>query len=161
MSRQLYFAFIHSRINYGIQIYGSCTSKLRSKIQIVSNKLLKYLLKLPQRTPTNQLHKDPNILKIDYLIDINILCFVKKCMFDDCPELFKTYFRYQLHSYYTRDPKLYVKPSKTQMGSNSLKIKGASLWNNLETEIKSKCRLKSFKKCLTLRCISRYQTIDN
>ena len=161
LSRQLYYAFIHSRINYGIQVYGSCALRLRSKIQILSNKLLKYLLRLPQRTPTNELHKDMKILKIDDLITINILAFVKKCLFDDCPELFKSYFRYQSHNYDTRDPKLFVKRSKTQLGSNSLKIKGASLWNNIENEIKSKCHLKSFKKCLTLHFISKYRTVDN
>ena len=156
IARQLYFSFIFSRINYGIQVYGSCTAKLMSRIQILSNKLLKYLLKLDRRTPTNDLHKDLKILKVEDLYSVNILAFVKKCLFKECPELFKDYFVYQNHNHDTRDPKLRVPINKIGIGASSLKIKGASLWNNLKTEIKNKAALKSFKKIVTLHFVSRY-----
>ena len=49
----------------------------KSKIQILSNKLLKYLLKLDQDTPSNDLHKTIKILKVEDLVNVNILSFVK------------------------------------------------------------------------------------
>ena len=39
LSRQLYFAFVHSRIKYSIEVYGSCSQNLISKIQVIQNKL--------------------------------------------------------------------------------------------------------------------------
>ena len=133
-----------------------CSKSKKNKIQTLSNKLLKYLLRLDQRTPTDVLHKDLDILKLDDMIKLEILNFVKKCLFENCPDLFKNYFRYQNHTYTIRDPKLYVNPSKTNMGSHSLKIKGASLWNSLSSEIKSKAHLKSFKKVLKTHYLSMY-----
>ena len=58
IARQLYYAFIYSRIDYGIQIYGFCSETLLDKIQTLSNKLLKFLLRLHPRTPTDRLHAD-------------------------------------------------------------------------------------------------------
>ena len=42
--RVLYYAFIYSRIMYGIQIYGSCSKNYMSKIQTLQNKLLRSCL---------------------------------------------------------------------------------------------------------------------
>ena len=40
IARQLYFSFIYSRINYGIEVYGSCGDEHVSKLQVMQNKLL-------------------------------------------------------------------------------------------------------------------------
>ena len=57
IARQLYFACIYSRIKYGIEIFGSCSKQVLSKIQVMQNKLLKILLNLNRRTHTTELHK--------------------------------------------------------------------------------------------------------
>ena len=53
ISKQLYYAFIYSRIQYGIEACGSCAKETMSKLQIMQNKLLKLLLKWDRRTPTD------------------------------------------------------------------------------------------------------------
>ena len=58
IARQLYLAFINSRINYGIEVYGHCADEHLSKLQTLQNKLLKLLLKLDRRTNMNQLNCD-------------------------------------------------------------------------------------------------------
>ena len=55
--RQLYYAFIYSRIKYGIELYGSSSASNMNKIQVIQNKLLKMVLKLDRLMPTNDLHK--------------------------------------------------------------------------------------------------------
>ena len=63
IARQLYAACIYSRIKYGIEIFGSYSKQVFSKIQVMQNKLLKLLLNLDRRTPTTELHKNlSNIL---------------------------------------------------------------------------------------------------
>lgn len=54
-SRQLYFAFMYSRISYGIYVYGSCSNHSLAKLHTIQNKLLK--LK-HMRTSTNFLHRN-------------------------------------------------------------------------------------------------------
>ena len=38
--RQLYYAFIYSRIKYGIELYGSSSASNVNKVQVIQNKLL-------------------------------------------------------------------------------------------------------------------------
>ena len=156
IARKLYYAFIYSRIDYGIQIYGSCNKSLLSKIQILSNKLLKFLLKLHPRTPTNVLHNDLNILKVCDIFEVNILMFVRNCLYGKCPSIFHNYFTYQQHNYPSRQPKLYIHRHRTNLAASSLKIKGATLWNNLDTKTKDKAALISFKRILKSYHLSRY-----
>ena len=158
IAKQLYHAFIYSRIQYGIQIYGSCSTTLLSKIQILSNKLVKFLLKLNPMTRTNELHNDFKILKVNDIFEVNVLSFVKKCLYGECPALFKDYFNYQQHNYNVRVNKLHVPQSRTILASSSVKIKGAILWNNLDTNVKSKSHLKSFTKLLKIHYINKYNT---
>ena len=88
IARQLYFAFINSRINYGIEVYGHCADEHLSKLQTSQNKLLKLLLKLDRRTFTNQLHRDLSLLKVSDIHAVSLLCFVNKCRAARCPETF-------------------------------------------------------------------------
>ena len=44
IARQLYFAFIHSRIKYGIEVFGDRANEYLQKLQVIQNKLLKLLL---------------------------------------------------------------------------------------------------------------------
>ena len=66
-ARQLYFTFIDSRVSYGIKVYGHCADKYLNELQTKQNKLM---LKLDRRTSTNQLHRNPSLLKVS---DIHIV----------------------------------------------------------------------------------------
>lgn len=157
LAKQIYHALIFSRINYGIQVYGSCSVTLLSKIQVLSNRLLKFLLKLDINTSTSTLHKKLNILTVKDNYELNVLSFVRNCLQGECPNLFKNYFVYNLHRYSVRTPKLQIKPHRTTFASKSVSIMGAVLWNNLEEQFKSKAVLKSFRSILKSMFISRYE----
>ena len=78
IARRMYFAFINSRISYGIEVYGHCADEHLSKLQTLQNKLLKLMLKLDRRTSTNQLHRNLSLLKVSDIHTVSVLCFVKK-----------------------------------------------------------------------------------
>ena len=42
-ARQLYFAFVFSRLKYGVEIYGNCSERNINKLQTMQNKVLKLL----------------------------------------------------------------------------------------------------------------------
>ena len=75
IARQLFFAFMYSRIQYGIEIYGNC-AKETSKLQVMQNKLLKLLLKYDRRTPTSFLHHVLSILQLNDTHIVKVLSFV-------------------------------------------------------------------------------------
>ena len=49
IARQTYYAFIYSRLQYGIEIYGCCSESNISKIKTLQYKLLKLILQLDRR----------------------------------------------------------------------------------------------------------------
>ena len=98
-ARQLYFAFVFSRIKYGIEIYGNCSEKNINKLQILQNELLKLLLQLDRLTSINKLHKHLNILKIGELYKCSVLSFVNDTRLCKCPEIFKNYFEEKQSNY--------------------------------------------------------------
>ena len=134
-ARQLYFAFVFSRIKYGIEIYGNCSDRNVNKIQIMQNKLLKLLLQMDRLTPTNILHKNLNILK----------------------SIHKKHSHYDLR----QKGKLDIPPARLTLGDRAVRIKGAKLWNDIHKDlIPYKCKI-SLKRHLMKWHVSRYNSWQN
>ena len=83
---QLYFAFINSHINYGIEVYGHCVNDYLSKLQMLQSRLLNLMLRW------DPLHRGLLLLKVSDIHDVNVLCFVNNCRAARCPETFCTKF---------------------------------------------------------------------
>ena len=56
--KQLYYAYVYSKIQYGIEVYGHAKTSYLRKIQTKQNRALKTLFNLDYRSPTLQLHHD-------------------------------------------------------------------------------------------------------
>ena len=126
IARQLYFSFIYSRINYGIEVYGSCADEHLSKLQVMQNKLLKLLLKLDCRTSTSLLHHNMTLLKIADIHTVNILSFVNECGAGRNPDIFKNYFTVREATYdFRHKDRLFVPLARTELGSSRCAILGA------------------------------------
>ena len=146
VARQLYFSFVYSRISYGIEVYGNCAVNHLSKLQTIQNKLLKLMLKMDFRTPTDTLHKNLHILKVADIQKMKILCFVNDCLTGDCPPYFTNYFTKRHSVYPLRTSGLSVPRASTALGSCSASILGARLWNELPGDVKEKRLQHNFKK---------------
>ena len=144
-ARNIYFALIHSRINYGIVVYGKCAASYMSKIQTLQNKLMKMLLHLHYRTPTDDLHAMPNMLKVNDMFKTNILSFVKRCLLFDVPPVFYDYFKYQEVNYDLRFKRLEVPRFRNIYGMFRVAVQGANLWNNIPDTL----------SCFTVKNVSK------
>ena len=92
LARQKCYSFVYSRINYAIEVYGSCWETSLSRVQVLQNKLLKLLLRLHPLTSTNTLHNRMKILKIRDIFELQLLIFVYRNLQGDCPPSLKNYF---------------------------------------------------------------------
>ena len=156
--RQIYFAFVYSRINYGIEIYGSCSKKLLSKLQTIQNKLIKLFVGHPRLTPTNYIHHDLRILKVEDIYKTNVLNFVNNCLMKNCPTIFDNYFQIKQSTHRTRsEGSILIKRTRTVLGSLRVKSQGAKLWNNLDNGLHQYRLKKCFKKYCTRHCIGLYK----
>ena len=154
ISKQLYYAFIYSRIQYGIEAYGSCAKESLSKLQIMQNKLLHLLLKWDRRTPTDLVHQRLSILKIDDVHIAKVLSFVNECRSCRVPEMFVKYYKTREIGLNLRNRSSLDTPwARTDLGLSRCDIKGARLWNNhLQTTsqlLYEKSFHKQFSKFLT------------
>ena len=154
--RKLYFAFINSRINYGIEVYVHCANEHRSKLQTLQNTLIKPLLKLDRHTSTNQLHRDLSLLKVSDIHAVSFLCFVK-CRATKCPETFCNYYQVrQIERELRNNDYLEVPMARTDINLNSCNIKGARLWDEHFEAINSHLYKLCFKANVTKYFIEKY-----
>ena len=62
--KELYYAYVYSRIKYGIEVYGLATITRLKSIQVMQNRILKILFNIDWFCPTNSLHKNLNIIQV-------------------------------------------------------------------------------------------------
>ena len=153
IARQLYFAFVYSRIKYGIEVYGKCADNLINKIQTIQNKLLKLLLRADLRTPTIVLHNDVHILKVKDIFITNLLAFVNNCLMGHCPEHFKHYFNFRQ----VGNPNvLKIKGTRLILASGGCYVQGTILWNALDYSLHNVRQKMCFKTHLVKYLIRQY-----
>ena len=157
IARQLYFAFVYSRIQYGIETYGTCAKDTLAKVQIMQNKLLKLLLKWDRRTPTDLVHYHLSILKINDMHTAKILSFVNECGSGRVLDIFVNYYKIRETGLNLRErSSLDIPWAKTDMGFSRCDVEGARLWNNNLQAVNTLLHKKSFHKQLSKFLVSRY-----
>ena len=166
LKRLLYFSFIHSRITYGIELYGSCRKGLLDKLQTLQNKLLKVLYKKPFRTNTNDLHSELNLLKVNDIFNLYLLKFVFKVKNKEIIKQFFDYFKAieSIHHHETRyrhmlnenRNKLIETKSNTKFGTTMTSRLGATLWN-IHVNNNTYNSMYVFKRAVKQKFLSTYQ----
>ena len=94
---QLYHAFIYFEIKYGLEVYANTSLKNISKVLVIQNKLLKYIMHLDIRTRTDFLHTSLNIMKVEDIHTNKVLNFVNMCRMGKCPTFLINIIRWNLH----------------------------------------------------------------
>ena len=94
VKRMIYFAFIHSHILYGIEIYGNTHQNYLNKLVTLNNKLLRILQTKPFMSHTADLYKSYNTLQIPLLFRFQLLSLVHKSYphSNKLPDSFTNYF---------------------------------------------------------------------
>ena len=158
--KTIYYTIIHLRIKFGITIYGQSGSSKLKKVQTLQNQLLKVLLKKDYRYSTNELHKSLDVLKVSDIADQEIIAFVHKYFSNNLPPVFTDYFETLAHQHQrnTRNGQnlLHIPNYRSDIAGSSVKISGAKIWNNLDSNLKNIPKVKPFKKKFKLLRISSY-----
>jgi hypothetical protein len=160
---KIYHAYIHSKIKYGICIYGAAGTVLLNKIQRLQNRAIKTLFNLDFYTPTKNLLFDFKLLSVKDLYKQTISEFVFKQRLQLLPTLFQNYFstndKHVPRS--TRQSKLLkIYKIKTQQAIHSIRYAGPKIWNELTKELDINCTKLSpqmFKTIVKSNFINRYQ----
>ena len=139
----MYYAFVYYRINYGVEVYSSCSNKLMDKVQVVQNTLSKLLLRCHPRSSTNELHNDLSISKVYQISEISVIIFAVKCLQGDCPPCLKNYFKIRHNPYGTRQRGKLVYPrARIGCGFSRVQYRAADLWNKLGSNFQTEMNWK-------------------
>ena len=155
----LFDAYFISKLQYGIEIYGSANNMLMQKLQVKQNRALKTLFNLDYLTPTKQLHKDYKVLMVKDRYKLNLSKFAYKQQNNLLPTTLENYFTNvkEKHNYQTRtNEDININNIKTEIGKRSIKYQGAHNWNSIPIIIRKSKTLKTFAKSTQKHLISQY-----
>ena len=153
--KDIYYAFVHPHILYGIEIYANTKPSYLDKLIKLNNKLLRILQHKPITTPLSQLYKSYDTLPIPSLHKQQLLLFAHKFIYHPhlLPETFinNKFFTFNkdFHNYETRSKaNIHLYQSSTMSGLRTIKHKVAVLWNELPPSIQNIKSLSMFKSHL-------------
>lgn len=145
MMRQLYFALIHSRINYGIQCWGGSFKNQIDKIRKIQNQFIRLILYKNRRESSFPLFKQLQILPVQHQFVFKVLRdFFKRSGNSDNDNIYD-------HGYETRsyDRNAFRRPKiKKSCFQRSFIYMGPTCFNVLPTNIKQNKNLRSFCRLL-------------
>jgi hypothetical protein len=149
--RQLYYAFVHPHIIYGIEIYGNASQSVLERLCILNNKLLRILLNRNIRTPVTDLYSCYCTLPIDKLFQLQLLLFVHKFIYlKNClPIIFHNYYSFNsnIHGHCTRrNNDLVLFRSHSAIGQKCTEYIACKIWNSLPLSLKSIALPHRFKR---------------
>lgn len=151
-----YFAHFNSHLSYGTFILIRFNSKDIQSLQVLQNRIIKLIHKLPPTTSTNLLYTQhvTNVLPVMGLIFMAICTHVKKSLLQSDDALIQFQ---KLRS--TRTRLLKLNESNTSIRKNDLEIIGASIYNSLPDEIREVNNLIPFKVKLKKFLLSKVASL--
>jgi hypothetical protein len=151
--KQIYYSFIHSHLVYLNSVWGNANKTLIAELQIIQNKSIKTVYNLPRLTPTTELYKNTNILKLSDMYKFEACLLIYKMVnghiklniaFTTCD----TY-----HSHNTRGSANFVIGNvKTNYGRRNIEFQGMQFYNALPKNIRDIKELYQFKTALRNFC---------
>ena len=138
---KIYYAFIHSYLNYGLIIWGATPASNLSKLCRIQIKALCVISGTGWREHTTPLYATQKILQLSKLITYSVAKFMHKFTNKKLPATFNHIFTAvaKIHSCYTRNstkPNQYFIPFFHSLRTHrTIKFKGAKTWNTVPDDL--------------------------
>ena len=135
-------------------VWGLTFPTSLTQLFIIQKRAIRIISFSEPKSHSEPLFKSLNLLKLNDVIESQIVSFVYQWSHGLLPPCFSKYFNFtsSVHSYATRQScnrNLYVASvNTTQYGLRSLKFTGPRLWNSLPTSITNSNSLRIFRKTL-------------
>ena len=140
--RKLYYAFIHTHLNFGLLICSATPKSNLTKLIRIQNKATRLLAGADWKTHAPPLYSKLNILSLNRLMTHVIAKFMHKHYLGKLPKNFNDYLTLisSVHFRTTRNSlKLYqyfIPQFPTNKLQRGIKYKGSKIWNSVPEELK-------------------------
>ena len=158
----LYYSLIYPFLTYGVHVWGLTCLSFLTQLFIIQKKAIRIISFSEPKSHSEPLFKSLNLLKLNDVIELQILSFVYQWSHRLLPPCFSEYFKFtsSVHPYSTRQSSkrnLYLASvNTTQYGLRSLKFTGPRLWNSLPTSLTTSNSLRIFCKTLKNSMLNCY-----
>ena len=157
----VYYSLFYSHITYGIICWGNALHGVLNPLRIYQNKIIKAMLFKSIFCNVKPLLVQTNLLNIKDLIKLEIAKHVYKFHANNLPTVFNTQYTpvSSVHNYRTRASArndLAIARTSKDIGKQSMKVKGAEVWNEIPAKIRTLSNIKLFAKEYKAILISKY-----
>ena len=147
---EVYFKTVISSMVYGISVWGSCSVALFQQLEAVHARAARFIYKISKTTTDENCLRTAGWQPLSYIYKRRLLTLMHQAYYNKpnwmtenmCEKKDK-----RLRSSRS-EIQLDVKMFKTELGRNSLKYRGPSLWNAIPDRLKKIESSNSFKKSL-------------
>ena len=159
--RSIYFAIVHSHLNYGLLSWGAANDQYIKPIQVKQNFFLRVMYKLPPLYSTNRLYYNNRLLRIQELYHSKLLRLIHSRYNNLLPTAFNQFLTLanEMHGIRTRyvaNGNFFVEQINNNYGRFSPSFVCNLLWVHIPTHCKSFEKLR-FKKYAFTYLLARYQ----
>ena len=154
----VYFANVHSHLNYAISAWGPMLRAREVKqLKTQQNKSIRIIYNVGRRTRLLPLYKRANVLTIPDLIDLSLLKISYRYVNGVLPVRITNLFNLSNHQHNTRNRNSLRAPHHTtEQYNRSYLGRAPHLWLHLIDSLKNKCTIKAFAKSFTKYTTSNY-----
>lgn len=148
--KTLYYSFIYPYLSYCIEVWGSAAKKYISSVLQLQKLCCRIITSSPKCTSSEKLFNFLKLFPVNNIYEYRVMLLMYKFHTGHLPSMFKNIFRKktQLGVITRQSDHLYIKTCKTQVAFNSIRSKGAILWNSLCNQFDFPCSPHLFKKIL-------------
>lgn len=150
-AKNIYFSYIHSKVNYGLELYGTSPKYILHPLEISCNRILRYLQGQPRLYPSINLYKNYNTLPIYSQFNFLLLTLMFKYIHQKefVPPAIKVILQQNkdIHKYNTRNQLDFNHNHYHRFQKDPL-ILASHLWNKLPPTLKTAQSIHIFKRGL-------------
>ena len=152
VAEQIYYAFVYSRLIYGIEIYGMAKSSSIKPLQTMQNRVLKILTFKNKRYSTFSLYNDLDLLKINQLHTYSVAVLIYKYSKNMLPTLYENIFKPKNSNCNINRRNMLFNTTHVSRchGKSLMNNYCCKIWNKLPISIRQSQSVRVFKKQVKL-----------
>ena len=157
----LYNSFIQPHIQYGQAVWGGCSGQSKQRIIKIQKRAIRTVTKSYHLAHTEPRMKKMRLLNFDDLYKQQCMLLCHDCVRHRAPQQITKLIVLEQTSYSTRNKSnnplnLKIPNLKTRVGSQSFRVKGPKIWNEIPTEIKNVDKKQTFKSSIKSSFLYKY-----
>ena len=165
----IYNCLVSSKLRYGTLCWSTAPQYLINKVNVLNNRIIRYINFKPIRTRLLPLYKRNNVLPLSEVIQLQRAMFMYNYHFNLLPNIFDNFFSIISHGYSTSLAATFnysIPYCRTNREQSSIKYLGSKAWSDVPFEIKMSNTRKLFstkikKHLLTTDSADDYINVNN